>query len=76
MNNGKEKIKEQLIFEFEPEFDIQDDEWLGLEDQILEVTAEKFGNEYTVSNYYLETKMIVTMEKGDNGMIDRRNTRV
>ena len=74
MNKGEEKSKE-LIFEFEPEFDIQDDEWVGMEDQILEVTAEKFGDEYMVSKYYLEAKMIVTMEKGGNEMIDRRNTR-
>ena len=66
MTRKKDKSKKELTFEFEPEFDLQDDEWLDIEDQMLEETAEKFGNEYEVYEYHLEARMMVSIrKKGD-----------
>ena len=58
-----EEIKEQLNLEFEPDIDMQEDEWLDLEDQMLAAVAEKLGDEYEVDDYHLEVKMVVSLKK-------------
>ena len=63
VNSEQNKDIEELTFEFEPEFDILDDEWLDMEDQILEETAKKFGNEYEAYTYHFEAKMVVSARK-------------
>lgn len=66
MTHDQEETEKQLTFEFEPDLDLQEDEWLDIEDQMVEVAAEKFGDKYKVYEYHLEMKMIVSVKKKES----------
>ena len=48
---------------FEPNIDLDEDQILGIENEILDVIEAKFGNKYSLCDWKLETKCIVLVDK-------------
>ena len=44
---------------FEPELDLTEDQNYDLENQVLDITKEKLGNDYLIWNWKLEIKCTV-----------------
>ena len=55
--------KKRLFLEFEPDFDLQEEDWLDVEDQMVAVVKEKLGDDYEVDNYRMETKIFVSAKR-------------
>jgi len=50
--------KKQLVFD--PDLNFQEEDWLDMEDQMVAKVKEKFGDDYEVDGYRLETKIFVS----------------